>query len=238
MIVSDITTESSAMATLNSQREKTLKLLSQVVPKEFAMRLQDGESRISFSAGIGTVMTVILTDYVQLVDSAHGADEFIITFRMRVDKLLKEHPNITMIWSIEGKFLFIAGLFNDEQNGRTEALDTFKFGVAFHGMAAEVFEEFGQPANVQYGVCTGGPIYCKLLMESPPILMVSEDTYHISRKIVKMARPGELIIERTTYECIYGVNIDATMAGDFEYNGRHTSLYRIPMHSISDLNGN
>ena len=47
----------------NKEREKTLHLYMQIVPFQIASKIHDGEKCHSFSATIGSVLSVIITNY-------------------------------------------------------------------------------------------------------------------------------------------------------------------------------
>jgi len=227
ILVRDVTKEIDDEQRYIQQRDKTISLLSKVVPFSFAKRMHDGERRISFSAGIGTVMNIRVPDYEDnfIVLGPMNFAAVLVELRSLIDNLLKQFSNVSLMSMREGVIVFIAGLFNDEQNGRTEALDTIQFAMAFNDEAGVLFEKNGLDPGFRYGVCTGGPIYCRLLMDSSPVSLVSGETSTMAAAIMNQCKSGQLLLERTTYECIYGVNIDVQIAGDVDLNGKHSTLY-------------
>ena len=158
--------------------------------------------------------------------------KFLIELRETIQKLLETNKNISLIKISRGVITFVAGLFNDEQNGRTEALDSIRFTAMLSKSVKEIFQNENISAALKFGISTGGPIYCKILMDITPFILISDETANMSAAIAKIGKPDSLLLERTTYECIYGVNIDAQIAGDMDFNSKHISLYAI---NIPDL---
>ena len=231
----DITSETSEFEAYKKQKEKTISLIAQSVPMNFAKRLHDAERRITFSAGIGSVTTCELCNYWKVVSTIEPTvlAKVIYEIRIKIDELLKEFTNISFITMDDGVITFVAGLFNDEQNGRTEAIDSLQFSIKFYQQLKEILQQNNVNMPPKFAISTGGPIYCKLFMDSSPIIMISDDTANLSAAIVKNAKPDQLLLERTSYECIWGINIDASMVGDFDAFGKHTSLYSVNLQSAS-----
>ena len=201
----------------------------------FAKRLHDAERRITFSAGIGSVTTCALSNYWKVASSVDPAvlSKVLLEIRLKIDELLKEFTNLSLITMDDGIITLVAGLFNDEQNGRTEAIDSIHFSIKFYTQLKEILHENNLNLPPKFAISTGGPIYCKLFMDSSPIIMISDDTANLSAAIVKTAKPDQLLLERTSYECIYGINIDANLVGDFDANGKHTSIYSVNLQTAS-----
>ena len=234
IILKDITQEQAEIDSYKKQRDKTLSLISRCVPPNFAQRLHDGERRITFSSGIGSVENFEICDYEKVFADIDPVDiaNFLIDIRGKIDELLVEFQNVSLISFTHGIATFVAGLFNDEQNGRTEAIDSLHFAVKLNDAMKEILAKYKIDATARCSIATGGPIFCKLLMDASPLIIISEDTTDISAAILKLAKPGQLLLERTTYECIYGINIDAQIVGDFDFNGKHTSLYAVSTSSL------
>lgn len=213
------------------EKKKTLDLLKQVVPSQFANRIHDGENRISFSSGIGSVISILIDNYEQCLENLdlNLIPEILVNIRKAVDQTLSEFDNVSLINLSGGEILFIAGLFNDEQNGRTEAIDSLQFSVKLNRLFTEIFESYNLMLTLKFGICTGGPIYCKLIMDGMPINIVSGDSVSMSKIVRDLCQPKQLLLERTTFECSYGLNITPQQVGEFEFQGKHTTYYSLTL---------
>lgn len=63
ILIRDATSEERIKEIYNKEREKTLHLYRQIVPFQIASKIHDGEKCHSFSATIGSVLSVIITNY-------------------------------------------------------------------------------------------------------------------------------------------------------------------------------
>ena len=442
ILVRDITAESSQETQYLSQKERTISLLSEVVPRNLAQRMLEGEKKISFSSGICSILFCELIDFENLFTALGNerALTLIVRFKRIVNDVLQNYENVSLLSFNDGILMFIAGLFNDEQNGRTEAHDIIQFvghlckslqerlnqdteefeedegsiaeenattAQQIHEESSMVLEtpDTGQniaiqsapnteslfnlpdqhnsitidntsnphfyvppndqskdntiqndknnyskegnaaignndnegsdandsnnnedpnnksssrhhhrrrrhhrhssrdpnspnkeidnnaapappvvppaappPPNIgapkqtdnkstknidepkkslnssqrimiknddvnlseihddelrlRYALCTGGPIFTKLYMDSTPVSLVFGDPVSLARQILRKSSHNLLLLERTTYECIYGMNIDCQMAGEIDYAGKHTSIYSIQVNNI------
>ncbi|OHT10564.1 hypothetical protein TRFO_20052 [Tritrichomonas foetus] len=239
ILVRDITAEASQEAQYTAQKEKTISLLSEVVPRNFAIRMLEGERRISFSSGICSVLCCEVVDYDEVFGTFDSIKliESIVSLRNLINKILVSFENVSLLNFHDGTMMFVAGLFNDEQNGRTEASDAIQFAAALNKHLIHIFNENQIEIKVRYGLCTGGPVYIKLLMDSSPVILISGEPVTIAKQIVTKCQPTQLLLERTTYECIYGMNIDCQMEGEVDYAGKHTSLYSVQVDQIQEDKG-
>ena len=156
-------------------------------------------------------------------------------FRKQVESVLAELDNMSLIRLHCGSAMFVAGLFNEEPNGLSEAVDTMVFVQKFHRVITDVKEKHKMgTVKLRYAVCTGGPIYGKLLMDNSPISLISGDPISMASTLIGLSKPGQLLMDRTTYECLYGV-ITADPAGDFEFAGQHTAYYAIDITTLAGL---
>lgn len=234
ILTRDITQEQTSLDEYKKQKDHTILLLSRSVPSAFAKRMHDGERRIKFSAGIGSVLNIEIIDFETTVMSQppENVQRILVDIREFVNRLLEENKNMSLVKINRGLLTFVAGLFNDEQNGRTEALDSIRFSAFLASGIKEIFEREKINTGLRFGISTGGPIYCKVLMDITPFIIVSDEISSLSNVIVKNGKVDTLLLDRTTYECIYGVNIDAQISGDIDFNGKHITLYAV---NIPDL---
>lgn len=239
ILIRDVTQEHMEETQYKTQKAHVIQLLSCVLPRAFAMRLHSGERKIVFTSGIGSVLTARVVDYdtkfAQLEPKMLAGAVFEV--RKIIDSLLDEFPNLSLISMRDGVLKLVTGLFNDEQNGRTEAMDMISFVARFFRTVNQVTAERGFEAEMQYGIATGGPIYCKMIMDATPVFLITGDPVSISQMMMDKAGSQQLMLERTTYECIYGMNVDAHIAGDFDVGGKKVTYYSAALSQFAETGG-
>ena len=86
---------------------------------------------------------------------------------------------------------------------------------------------------MKYGVATGGPIYCRVMMEQAPITLIDGDIYLIAEQLLLKAQPKQMLFERTTLECLSSIEMEPVEVGQFEMNDRTVHCYSIQIDSYN-----
>ena len=230
ILAKDVTNEFNQQQQYQQQKAHTIHLMKQCVLPQLADRVHDGERRISFMASIGSVMLMKVPDYQR---QTRKDPQSMITMMQKLHTLTGEvllaFPNVSMVSYNAGLFVFTAGLFNDEQNGRTEAIDSVQFASQLYERISKEITSTNREFSVKFSVCTGGPIYYKMLLDVTLVSFVTGDVVQIAAAMLAKAKPRQILIERTTYECIYGLKLDPQLVCEFEFNDKHMTLYAIAL---------
>ena len=234
ILVNDAREEASEEEQYQASKEKTLRLLKQLVPPNFAIRIHDGERRISLSAAVASVLVLEVVNFQQALNAMplEAVPEMIMLFRRQVESILAEIENMSLIRLHCGSALFVAGLFNEEASGLSEAVDTILFVQKFNRILTAIRDkhQLGM-ANMRYAMCTGGPIYCKILMDNSPISLVSGDPISMASALMAVCKPGQLVMDRTTRECLHGI-ITAEPDGEFEFGGHKMPHFAVDLVAL------
>lgn len=240
VILKDVTKEATIESQYEKEKEKTFELYKQLIPLQIAVKIHDGEHNISFASTIGSVLSVSIVNYNECLEkiSIDMTSEILIGIRTVILNSLSEFSNISMI-SISGDdLLFAAGLFNEEQNGRTETFDTLQFASRLYRLISDIFDTNNLSMSLKFGVATGGPIFYKLICDDEMSAIVSGETVVLAKMIKDLCEPGNLLFERTTFECSNGLNINPQQAGQLEYQGKQNLYYSIMLDKNSEITPN
>ena len=58
---------------------------------------------------------------------------------------------------------------------------------------------------------------------------------NVANEMLKRCTSDQLLLDRTTFECIYGINITPQVDGEIELHGKQITLYHINISDIGDL---
>ena len=226
----DVTNEFNQQQQYQQQKTYTLHLMNQSVLPQLADRVHDGERRISFMASIGSVMLMKVCDYHRLTqDDPEGTAATMKKLYTITTELQTSFSNVSLVSYNAGLFVFTAGLFNDEQNGRTEAIDSVQFAMQLYEKIASEIRSTNRKFSVKFSVCTGGPIYYKMLLDVTLVSFVTGDVVQTAIAMLTKAKTRQILIERTTYECIYGLKLEVQHVGEFDLSSKHISIYSIAL---------
>lgn len=234
MSVQDITVETEDERKYQAEAQNTMSLLETVIPSSLAKRIHSGETSINFSAGIGTMCILEIVNYFEIGLDGNGAKiaDMMRQLRSTLGGCLSKFPNISTLFIRNGRCTFIAGLFNEEQNGKTEAEDTFKFLDSLSRAISEILVKEGSSMQWKAGVSTGGPIFCRLVMEYAPIALADGDTVSIAEKLIEMAKPGQIFFDKTTLECISDLAITPIEIGVTDVKDRKVPYYFVSVDNV------
>ena len=231
LLIIDETVETEDERKYQEQRAITLELLETAIPKQFAEKIHNGEPTIYFSAGIGTVLEAEICNYQELGMTCEPKviRDILSKIRCDIGALLQKYTNLSCMSIRNGRMVLIAGLFNEEQNGRTEAEDSINFTFELDRIILKIAEENNIKIIIKYGASTGGPIYCRVVMETAPIILIDGDVVEAANMLLERSSPRQMMFERTTLECGTSIEMDPVEAGQFTLNGRAVHCYTIKM---------
>lgn len=237
VLIKEIVRETQDEEHYQLEKKATLQLLQLVIPTHAAVRLHAGEETIVFSSGIGTVAFAELVGFFDMdsVLSPTMIMDLISEVKIGVIQYLHKFSRIATLGLRNGYGLFVAGQFTDDADGINEASDMLNFIF----LAAKRLEEDALKKGVtvafKAGVATGGPIYCKVLMEGAPIAVTDGDVYTIAERLMTFAKPDQIVFEKTTLECASSkVKMNPVSIGETEIRDRKIQMWSIPIVPLEE----
>ena len=70
-------------------------------------------------------------------------------------------------------------------------------------------------------------IIYKMQLDVSLISFITGDAVQLAGFLLKKAKPNQILVERRTYECIYGQNCDAQHVGEYEFKSSIVTIYSI-----------
>lgn len=131
--------------------------------------------------------------------------------------------------------LLIAGLFNDDQKGVTEATDALNFAFKLSHLLTDIFDSYNFQMSLKMGIATGGPIFCKVVGSDSPVCIAFGEIIKMSKILRDLCSNDELLFERTTFECYSHLNIQSQEKGEFDFQGKKNLFYYIPIVKNSQI---
>lgn len=237
ILFKDVTQEAKIEEIYLQEKEKTLYLYKQIIPFQLAQRVQKGEYNISFAATIGSVLSISIVNYNECLEKIDlgVASEILTGIRSSILNALSDFDNVSMIYISGGDLMFVAGLFNEEQNGRTETCDTLQFASRLYCLITSIIDSHNLTMSLKFGVATGGPIFYKLIGDNEMSAVVSGEIVTLAKMIRNLCEEGKLLIEKITFECSDGLNINPQQIGQIEYKGKQNDYYSIILDKNSEI---
>ncbi|EAY21202.1 hypothetical protein TVAG_283710 [Trichomonas vaginalis G3] len=233
MSILDITKETEDDKRYQAEANTTLSLLETVIPHSLARRIHSGEQSINFSAGIGCFVVLQLCEFLDY-GRMFGEKEvmnLLNSMRQCLGGVLGKFSNITTMHIRNGRCYFIAGLFNEDQNGITEVEDCFGFFESIAIALHELMIKLNFTVKWKGALSTGGPIFCRLVVDVAPIAIADGDPVSIAEKLLEIAKPGQILFDKTTLECAEPLKMTPIELSVTDVKDRKVSYYYIPIDS-------
>ncbi|OHT12958.1 guanylate cyclase [Tritrichomonas foetus] len=216
----DRTAEHFQEALVESEKRKSMELVSSLLPPSIIRRMNDDETDISFEVQSATVMFTSVSNWSDLIRDmdAKGVMKFLNILYSEYDKELKEFPQITKIKIIGHIYMVVAGLFNDSSVNSAEVM--LRYAVRLMNIVNRLSEEMDINMNITCGVNLGGPINCGILGKTRPVFDILGDPVNVASRMNSSSLPGHIQISMATYDAIKYLDFKIKERGEIQVKGK------------------
>ncbi|OHT01909.1 Adenylate and Guanylate cyclase catalytic domain containing protein [Tritrichomonas foetus] len=203
-------------------KNKSEKLLYQILPRDIVVRLNKGETDISFSVPSATIIFIDIvrwSDYSSTLTPTQIMANLTVIFS-KFDSLLSKYPLITKIKLIGDVFMAAAGLFTPEEPPQNHAAQVVNFGLDSLGMLEEANGILESNLQSRIGVNTDGPLIAGILGTDKPTFDIIGDPINVSSRLQSTCIPGTVQISKMTYDLICDMNFNIEPRGEIELKGK------------------
>ncbi|MEA5468037.1 PAS domain S-box protein [Spirulina sp. 06S082] len=197
--VADITKQKEAEDALRIEREKSDRLLLNILPKAIAERLKQNEKSIADRYDCISILFADIVDFTSLSAKMPPADLVDLLNEMfsAFDKLTTWH-NLEKIKTIGDSYMVAGGLLNTAAN-HAEAIADLALDMQ---LAISKFrQEDGQPFQVRIGINTG-PVVAGVIGINKFIYDLWGDTVNVASRMESQGKPNAIQVTKDTYELI------------------------------------
>ncbi|EAX98121.1 Adenylate and Guanylate cyclase catalytic domain containing protein [Trichomonas vaginalis G3] len=186
-------------------KAKSEKLLYQILPKDIVVRLNRGETDISFtipSATIFFIDIVKFSSYAELLTPSEIMANLSLVFAT-FDGIVSEFQSITKIKLIGDVYMAAAGLFQDpKEESKQHAEDAVRCCLKCAKSMEEINMKLNASLEVRIGCNSGGPLIGGVLGTDKPTFDIIGDTINVAARLQSTDIPGNVQISASTKEMI------------------------------------
>ena len=181
---------------LHSEREKSEKLLSSILPPHIADRLKDRHSTIADGFADVTVMFADIVNFTRLAEELTPAEvvSFLNEVFTRLDHLCARH-GLDKIKTI-GDAYMVAGGLDDARHYYVDAIADMALDLQEMVRSDRSFSRHNMAFHI--GIATG-PAVAGVIGATRFIYDLWGDTVNIASRITSEASGGSIVVDRTTY---------------------------------------
>ncbi|EAY00516.1 Adenylate and Guanylate cyclase catalytic domain containing protein [Trichomonas vaginalis G3] len=219
-------------------KAKSEKLLYQILPKDIVVRLNRGETDISFtipSATIFFIDIVKFSNYTATLTPSEIMANLSLVFAT-FDKIVGEYPIITKIKLIGDVYMAAAGLFcTEEDDPKKYAEDSVRACLRCQKAMEEINVKLSASLEVRIGVNSGGPLIGGVLGSDKPTFDIIGDPINVAARLQSTDIPGCVQISGDTKTLIEGLDFVIEERGEIYLKGKGNRLtYFVSLPAKSD----
>lgn len=222
-------------------KAKSEKLLYQILPKDIVIRLNRGETDISFTIKCATIFFVDIVKFSAYAASLTPTE--IMTNLSLVfatfDKIVSQYESITKIKLIGDVYMAAAGLFQDSDDPSTKhAEDSVRCCLQIQKSMDEINMKLSAGLEVRIGVNSGGPLIGGVLGTDKPTFDIIGDPINVAARLQSTDLPGNVQISGATKEFIENLDFDIEERGEIYLKGKGNQLtYFVSLREKTEFEG-
>jgi guanylate cyclase len=186
-----------ALAELGIEREKSERLLLNVLPASVAARLKESEEVIADGIGAATVLFADIVDFTPLAQELAPADAVILLDRVFAgwDALAARH-GVEKIKTIGDAYMVAAGLPSEREDHAEAIAD---MALEMRGEAERCAEKSGLRLQVRIGI-DSGPLIAGVIGRTKFTYDLWGDTVNTASRMESHGVPGAIQVTERAYE--------------------------------------
>jgi len=201
-------------------------LLFQILPRDIVIKLNRGETDISF---VVPSATIIFIDIVRFSEYASTLIPELImanlsTIFAAFDSLICKYPLLYKIKLIGDVYMAAAGLFSPDENPSSHAEQTIKFGLDVIQELEDLNMRLNANLQVRIGVNSGGPIIAGVLGTDKPVFDIIGDPINVASRLQSTDIPGRIQISQMVYDLISSQNFEIEQRGEVYLKGKGKTM--------------
>ncbi len=181
------------------EREKSERLILNILPQSIAVRLREGESTIADSIPEATVMFAGMENFIGVANEIEPSQlvDLLNELFSRFDWLAELH-GLEKIKTIGDVYMVAAGV----PTARTDhALATVEMALEMQRILQRVTFRNGRQLNIRIGI-NSGPLTAGVIGRRKFIYDIWGDTVNVASRMQHLAEPGSIQVAQPTYDLL------------------------------------
>lgn len=222
-------------------KAKSEKLLYQILPKDIVIRLNRGETDISFSIPSATIFFIDIvkfSTYTATLTPSEIMSNLSLVFAT-FDKIVSGYESITKIKLIGDVYMAAAGLFQDPDNQTPKnAEDAVRCTIQCQKSMDEINMKLNSSLEVRIGVNSEGPLIGGVLGTDKPTFDIIGDPINVAARLQSTDVPGNVQISGATKELIENLDFEIQERGEIYLKGKGNQLtYFVTIREKTEFEG-
>ncbi|EAX90900.1 Adenylate and Guanylate cyclase catalytic domain containing protein [Trichomonas vaginalis G3] len=215
-------------------KAKSEKLLYQILPKNIVVRLNGGETDISFTINSATIFFIDIvkfSNYASLLTPSEIMSNLSLVFAT-FDSIVSKYTTITKIKLIGDVYMAAAGLFMEEDSPQKHAEEAVRCCLECSKSMDDINYKLNASLEVRIGCNSGGPLIGGVLGTDKPTFDIIGDPINVAARLQSTDIPGNVQISGNTKELIQNLDFVIEERGEIYLKGkgnRMTYFVKLPV---------
>jgi PAS domain S-box-containing protein len=198
-ILHDVTRIKQQEELLKREKERAETMLYQMIPKAFASRIRNGETRIADMMDSVTILFADLCGFTAMSSQQTPAEtvEMLDALFTKFDECCEQF-GVLKIKSIGDCILVASGVYREPDH----VTRCIRFGKGIISALDEYNAAHGSSLKMRVGICTG-PVIVGVIGRKMPILDVFSDTVNMASRMESNGIPNRIQLSRSSYEHVF-----------------------------------
>ena len=186
MMCVDMTNDIKQKNAVEEAKKQSEQLLLQILPKDIIMRLNRGDTNISFTVQSSTIAFIDIekfSNYSASLSASEIMQNLGLVFTA-YDQLLAKYSLIIKIKLIGDDYMLDAGLFNPDVEPSKHATQVISFTLECLDAIEDLNEQMNSLLQVRIGVNSGGPLIAGVLGSDKPLFDIFGDPITCSHDVI------------------------------------------------------
>ncbi|OHS96426.1 Adenylate and Guanylate cyclase catalytic domain containing protein [Tritrichomonas foetus] len=197
-------------------------LLYQILPRDIVVRLNQGETDISFSVPSASIIFIDIikwSDYSSTLSPQQIMSNLSVIFA-KFDNACSRFNLIQKIKLIGDVYMAAAGLFTPHEPPVNHAQQTIQFGLDCLVALDEANAQLDSSLMVRIGINTDGPLIAGVLGTDKPVFDIIGDPINVASRLQSTCLPATVQISQKTYDLVADLSFNIEQRGEIELKGK------------------
>lgn len=207
-------------------KQKSEKLLYQILPRDIVLKLNKGEKDISFDVASATVVFIDINKFSEYAANLTSQEIMsnLSTYFAAIDKIAAKYCMVQKIKLIGDIYMAAAGLFNPDSPPEQHAEQTIRFALDCIKELENINETLNSNLQIRIGINSGGPIIAGVLGTDKPVFDIISDTINVAARLQSTCEVNKVHISQATLGLINNFNYEVTQRGETFLKGKGKQL--------------
>ncbi|OHT08831.1 hypothetical protein TRFO_22593 [Tritrichomonas foetus] len=203
IVIIDCTKEVKKRAKIENEQQRTMKMISNVIPQQVITELINGENSLSFVSQSVTIGEIQIKYSKQFDYKSADIISFLYKLSSKIDSVLEEFELLNKVRTCGYRYIFAGGLFSRMIKPDRHADQAVRFALKAIEKILSMAIELESELVVRVGIHTAGPVVAGIMSVNRPTFQIIGPVMDMANQLASLSIPNQVHITRAVYELVF-----------------------------------